>query len=137
VIVGDTTLAESQRRAVAERIAPAVRRGMNVWTGGQWAFLWYAEHAGAKALANTPPLPQFGDLVVLSRLDYYGRFDELPFQRELVSTRIDRRCAVFVLNRKLAAGFYSNRFGFLPFALGCEEINRYDTYRVRLDLLRN
>jgi hypothetical protein len=129
IIVGDTTLANSQRRAVLERIAPALRHGRTVWAGGQWAFLHYAQLAGAKALGNTPPLPQPGDIVVISRLDYFGRFAEMPFQRDLVSTVIDRRCGVFVLNRKLAAGFYSTRFGFLPFAVGCGEVNRYDFYR--------
>jgi hypothetical protein len=130
LIIGDTTLANSQRRAVTERIAPAVRRGRTVWAGGQWAFLHYAQLAGAKALGNTPPLPQPGDIVVISRLDYYGRFNDLPFQRDLVSTLIDQRCGIFVLNRKLSAGFYSNRFGFLPFSFGCAEVNRYDIYRV-------
>jgi hypothetical protein len=67
---------------------------------------------------------------VISRLDYYGRFNEMPFQRDLVSTSIDQRCGVFILNRKLAAGFYSNRFGVLPFSVGCAEVNRYDIYRV-------
>jgi hypothetical protein len=130
IIIGDTALANSQRRVVDERIAPAVRRGRTVWAGGQWAFLYYAQLAGANALGNTPPLPQPGDAIVISRLDYYGRFNEMPFQRDLVSTSIDERCGVFVLNRKLSAGFFSNRFGFLPFALGCAEVNRYDIYRV-------
>ena len=131
IIVGDTALASSQRAAVEQHIAPAIRRGKTVWAGGQWAFLGYAEKAGARALANTPPLPQPGDIIVISRLDYYGRFDELPFQRELVSSFIDRRCGIFVLNRPLAAGFYSIRFGYLPFAIGCSELNRYDEYVVR------
>jgi hypothetical protein len=131
IIVGDTTLAHSQRAAVDQHIAPAIQSGKTVWAGGQWAFLGYAEKAGAHALANTPPLPQPGDIIVISRLDYYGRFDELPFQRELVGRFIDRRCGPFVLNRPLAAGFYSIRFGYLPFAIGCEELNRYDEYRVQ------
>jgi hypothetical protein len=130
IIIGDTALANSQRRAVDQLIAPAVRRGRTVWAGGQWAFLHYAQLAGAKALGNTPPLPQPGDTIVISRLDYYGRLNDLPFQRDLVSTSIDERCGVFVLNRRLAAGFFSNRFGFLPFAVGCAEVNRYDIYRV-------
>jgi 4-amino-4-deoxy-L-arabinose transferase-like glycosyltransferase len=132
IILGDTALADSQRRVVQERIAPAVRRGRTVWAGGQWAFLEYAQRAGAKALANTPPLPQPGDTIVISRLDYYGRLDQLPFQRDLVSTTSDWRCGIFVLNRHLSAGFYSNRFGYLPFAIGCGEVNRYDTYIVPL-----
>ena len=72
-----------------------------MWAGGQWAFLAYAEDAGAKALANTPPLPRPGDYVVISRLDYYGKFDRLPFNRELLNTQADERCGVFVLNRRL------------------------------------
>ena len=130
IIVGDTTLARSQQRAVEQRIAPAIKRGTTVWAGGQWAFLAYAERAGAKALANTPPLPQPGDLIVISRLDYFGRVDRLPIQREHLATWPERRCGVFVMNRRLSAGFFSNRYGWLPFAFGCEELNAYDVYRV-------
>jgi hypothetical protein len=130
IIVGDTTLASSQREAVDRLIAPRIRRGLKVWAAGQWAFLAYAEDAGARALANTPPLPQPGDTIVVSRLDYYGMLDRLPFRRELLNTQTDHRCGVFVLNRRLSAGFYSIRFGYLPFAIGCAEVNAYDIYRV-------
>jgi hypothetical protein len=130
IVVGDTTLASSQREAVNRLIAPRIRRGLKVWAGGQWAFLAYAEDAGARALGNTPPLPEPGDTIVVSRLDYYGMLDRLPFRRELLNTQTDRRCGVFVLNRRLSAGFFSNRFGYLPFAIGCGEINAYDLYRV-------
>jgi hypothetical protein len=130
IVVGDTTLASSQREAVERLIAPRIRRSMKVWAAGQWAFLAYAEDAGARALANTPPLPEPGDTIVVSRLDYYGMLDRLPFRRELLNTQTDRRCGVFVLNRRLSAGFYSIRFGYLPFALGCAEVNAYDIYRV-------
>ena len=130
IVVGDTTLASSQREAVDRLIAPRIRRGLRVWAGGQWAFLGYAEDAGAKALGNTPPLPEPGDTIVVSRLDYYGMLDRLPVRRELLNTRTDRHCGVFVLNRRLKAGFYSNRFGYLPFAIGCGEVNAYDLYRV-------
>ena len=130
IVVGDTTLASSQREAVNRLIAPRIRRGLKVWAGGQWAFLAYAEDAGARALGNTPPLPEPGDTIVVSRLDYYGMLDRLPFRRELLNTQTDRRCGVFVLNRRLSAGFFSNRFGYLPFAIGCGEVNAYDLYRV-------
>jgi 4-amino-4-deoxy-L-arabinose transferase-like glycosyltransferase len=130
IVVGDTALASSQRAAVDGLIAPRIRRGLKVWAGGQWAFLAYAEDAGAKALANTPPLPEPGDTIVVSRLDYYGMLDRLPFRRELLHTQADRHCGVFVLNRRFGAGFYSIRFGYLPFAIGCGEVNAYDVYRV-------
>ena len=90
IVVGDTTLASSQREAVNRLIAPRIRRGLKVWAGGQWAFLAYAEDAGARALANTPPLPEPGDTIVVSRLDYYGKLDRLPFRRELLNTQTDR-----------------------------------------------
>src|ERR1017187_5853058 len=130
IVVGDTTLASSQREAVDRLIAPRIHRGLTVWAGGQWAFLAYAEDAGAQALANTPPLPGPGDIIVVSRLDYYGMLLRLPIRLELLNTQTDRRCGVFVLNRRLGAGFYSNRFGYLPFAIGCGEVNAYDLYRV-------
>jgi hypothetical protein len=130
IVVGDSTLASSQREAVDRLIAPRIHRGLTVWAGGQWAFLAYAEDAGARALANTPPLPAPGDTIVISRLDYYGKLDRLPIHRELLHTRSDSRCGVFVLNRRLGAGFYSIRFGYLPFAIGCGEVNAYDIYRV-------
>jgi hypothetical protein len=130
IVVGDTTLASSQRAAVDRLIAPRIHRGVTVWAGGQWAFLAYAEDAGARALANTPPLPCPGETIVVSRLDYYGKLLRLPIRIELLNTQTDRRCGVFVLNRRLGAGFYSNRFGYLPFAIGCGEVNAYDLYRV-------
>jgi hypothetical protein len=131
IILGDTALANSQREAVRRLVEPAISTGRTVWAGGQWAFLGYAEIAGARALANQPPLPQPGDVVVISRLDYFGRFAALPVARDLVQTHPDSRCGFFVLNRKLAAGFYASRFGYRPFAFGCAELNRYDVYRVR------
>jgi hypothetical protein len=130
IVWGDTTLASSQRAAVDRLIVPRIRGGSKVWAGGQWAFLGYAEDAGALALANTPPLPSPGDTIVISRLDYYGMLDRLPIHRELLNTQFDRRCGPFVLNRHFGAGFYSIRFGYLPFALGCGEVNAYDVYRV-------
>ena len=130
IVVGDTTLASSQRAAVDQLIAPRIRRGLTVWAGGQWAFLAYAEEAGAQALANTPPLPGPGETILVSRLDYYGMLLRMPIRLELLNTQTDRLCGVFVLNRRLGAGFYSNRFGYLPFAIGCGEVNAYDLYRV-------
>jgi len=60
------------------------------------------------------------------------------FRRELLNTQTDRRCGVFVLNRRLSAGFYSIRFGYLPFGIGCAEVNAYDTYTAYcLDILIN
>ena len=130
IVLGDTALASSQRDAVARQIAPRLRRGLKVWAGGQWAFLGYAEDAGAKALGNTPPLPEPGDYIVVSRLDYYGMLEQLPIHKELRNTQIDERCGAFVLNRRMRAGFYSVRFGYLPFAIGCGEVNAYDIYHV-------
>jgi hypothetical protein len=131
IIVGDAALAGSQRAAVDQFVTPRLRQGKTVWAGGQWAFLGYAQSAGAQPLANTAPLPKPGDFVVISRLDYYGKLDQLPLRLELVNVKQDDRCGVFVLNRRLSAGFYSNRFGYLPFAIGCAEVNRYDVFSVR------
>jgi hypothetical protein len=130
VIIGDTTLAGSQRAVAESEVPRLLRSGGNVWAGGQWAFLEYAQRAGALPLGNQPPWPEPNDFVVVSRLDYYGKLNELPLNRDYLYSRTDRRCGVFVMNRALHAGFFSNRFGYLPFAIGCAELNRYDVYRV-------
>ncbi|MDE3165357.1 MAG: hypothetical protein KGN36_06090, partial [Acidobacteriota bacterium] len=136
IVVGDATLAGSQRAEVAREVPRIRARGGTVWAAGQWAFLEYAQRAGALPLANQPPYPRRGDFIVVSRLDYYGKLDSLPLYRDYLYTIEDRRCGVFVLNRAMHAGFFSNRFGYLPFAVGCGVVNRYDMYRV-LDMLKN
>jgi hypothetical protein len=130
IVAGDATLAQSERAAVDQFVAPRIRQGSAVWAGGQWAFLGYAQTAGARPLANTPPLPQPGDFIVVSRLDYFGKLNTLPLRLDLVNVRQEDRCGIFVMNRSLSAGFYSNRFGYLPFAAGCAQLNRYDVFRV-------
>ena len=130
IVIGDTTLASSQREAVERLIVPRIHAGSTVWAGGQWAFLAYAEDAGAKALANAPPLPNPGDYIVVSRLNYFGVLSQMPIRLEPLDTMTDARCGVFVLNRELGAGFFSDRWGYLPFAIGCEAVDTYDIYRV-------
>jgi len=131
IVIGDTTLASSQRAAVDRLIAPRIASGSTVWAGGQWAFLEYAELGGAKALANTPPLPRPGDYIVISHADDTGVLRRIPIHRQLLTTQSDRRCGVFVLNEPLRAGFFSSGWdGYLPFVIGCGEVNAYDLYRV-------
>ena len=67
---------------------------------------------------------------MISRLDYYGSFDALPFQRELLNTAARPPLRRLRAQPPLRAGFYSIRFGYLPFAIGCGEVNAYDLYRV-------
>jgi len=136
IVAGDSALAGGSRNEVAREIPRLLRGGATVWAGGQWAFLEYAQRAGARPLANQAPLPRPGDYVLISRLDYYGSFDQMPLGRDLLYSTIDQRCGIFVLNRALHAGFFSNRFGYLPFSIGCAELNRYDMYRV-VDTLKN
>jgi hypothetical protein len=131
IVAGDAALAQSQRNAVDSLIVPRLKEGSVVWAAGQWAFLHYAQRAGARALANTAPLPKPGDFIAVSTLDYFGRLHRLPIKMDLVHAESDRRFGVFVLNRALKAGFYGNRFGYLPFVVGRGEVNRYEVWRVR------
>jgi hypothetical protein len=131
IIVGDNALARSQRDHARREIGRIRSQGGTVWAGGQWAFHEYALRAGALPLANQPPFPQPGDYILTSRLSYYGRLEQLPIRREYLYGLPDRRCGIFVLNRSLQAGFFSNRFGYLPFAPGCAELDRYDLWLVK------
>ena len=109
IVAGDATLAGSQRAAVDRLVAPRIHQGQTVWAGGQWAFMHYAQRAGALPLGNTPPLPYTGDIIVVSRLDYYGRLDEMPFRRDLLYTDVDRRCGFSTARSASGSRFGADR----------------------------
>ncbi len=132
IVWGDTTLASSQREAVDGLIVPRIRRGLKVWAGGQWAFLAYA--GGCRGATATGQYAALAGPRRHHRHQPAGllRNDGSPSYppRAAQYANRPRAAAHFVLNRHFGAGFYSIRFGYLPFAIGCGEVNAYDLYRV-------
>ena len=131
ILQADATFAGLGRRAVAELIAPRVAAGERVWFNANWGFQWYAERAGATILTTTEPHPVRGDLIVSSAVTASAIRVQAFQRRELVATVTDSSAGGRVMNLQSGAGFYSNGWGYLPWAWGTTEIDRFELWRLR------
>jgi hypothetical protein len=130
ILVGVRDLAKTQRRAVVELIEPRVKLGERVWFAGHWGFQWYAELAGASPVTMEPPLPQPGEIIVVSEIDF-------PFfVRGWTHYRVlEHLCyASIPLGRVMdfegRAGFFSSPFGYLPWIWGSGEASCFEVWKV-------
>jgi len=130
ILLGVRDLAQTQRQAVETLIRPHIAMGQRVWFAGHWGFQWYAEDAGAEPVTRRPPLPQPGDIIVVSEADYplFAQdwtartvLDRVPYTSDSVGR---------IMDLAAGAGFFSNRFGYLPWAPGAGEANRFEVWRV-------
>jgi hypothetical protein len=130
ILEADSRLAEVGRRAAGELVAPEVARGRTTWYDGEWGFAWYAGRAGARPLTGRPPFPRKGDAIVAARgVSCARRVETLPGLRlEAVTT--DSRPGGRVMSVADGAGFFSSAWGFLPWAWGSGEVDRFERYGV-------
>ncbi len=124
---------QSRARGAAELIAPEVASGRNVWFAGHWGLQWYAEKAGARPLTITRPNPVRGDLVVSSLRSLGSVSSErmrLFPQRKLLKTLVDDTPGGRVMDLSVGAGFFSNHWGYLPWAWGDKPIDQFDLWEI-------
>jgi hypothetical protein len=117
VLRADEVFAGLGRRAAAEWIAPRTAAGEKVWFAGHWGFQWYAEKAGARCLTRTPPYPEEGDLAVSSLRAKGDAILWYP-RRTRLGRIADDTPGGRVMSKELDAGFFSNGWGYLPWAWG-------------------
>jgi hypothetical protein len=129
ILHADAGFADLGRRAAAEWIAPLRARGERVWFCGHWGFQWYALQAGGVPMTREPPLPQPGDIVVASQRSDCYHLPRYP-QREPLGTLSDNSIGGRVVAPEVAAGFFSNGSGFLPWMVSWQPLDRYDIYRL-------
>jgi hypothetical protein len=135
ILRADAAFAGLGRRAAAELIAPNVAAGHRVWFAGHWGFQWYAEKAGGRPLTLTAPHPVAGDLVVTSRNSEPGRAilamlaERYPRKTHLARIEASEPGGR-IMDRKLRAGFYSQDWGYLPWAWGRTVLDTFDLWRI-------
>jgi hypothetical protein len=128
IVSADARYADLGRRAAAELIAPRVAQGQQVWFAGHWGFQWYAEQAGARVLADDPPHPQPGDAIV-SGTRMHGAYLVRRFPtRRLITSIAERRPGGRVMSN--GAGFWSNSWGYLPWARGNDLVEQFDLWEL-------
>ena len=129
ILRADARFAGMGRRVAETLVAPAVAAGKTVWFNGHWGFQWYAERAGARPLTQTPPHPHWGDLVIASGHAEDELMGAMPNKR-LVEAQGDTRPGGRVMSRALDAGFFSNGWGYLPWAWGNDPVDRYEVWSI-------
>jgi hypothetical protein len=127
----DSSFAETARagaKAIVAKYRPYER---TVWFQGHWGFQYYMEALGAKALNVQAPRVTPGDVIVTPTTNtniYPLRNSRSPDIIEMPTTRW-----LATMNTANAAGFYSDVFGPLPFALGTIPAERFFIVEVRAD----
>jgi hypothetical protein len=127
----DAAFAGLARRAVAEAVAPQIQSGHRAWYSGQWALTWYAEQAGAACLSIYPPYPEKGDVIVAGEIEGGDALVShsglsLRLLQTIQLTDPDLR----IMNPAAHAGFYSNAWGYLPWAWSSAPVNTYRIWSV-------
>ena len=131
ILLGVRDLAEIQRRAVAELVQPHMRRGERVWFNGHWGFHWYAELAGASPATELPPMPQRGDILVVSKIDF-----SIFSQRWIAPRKVLRHLSYpsgglgRIMDFQARAGFFSSPYGYLPWIPGSGDASLFEVWEV-------
>jgi hypothetical protein len=130
ILRANATFAELGRRAARELVAAHVQKGETVWFAGHWGFQWYAERAGGRVLTTTPPVPAPGDGLVTAHVIHTGEVLQVVPHRQKIGMLSEAGFGGRTMSRSAGAGFFSNGWGFLPWSMGCDELERFEYWRV-------
>jgi hypothetical protein len=124
----DYSLAGCQRTA-----ATSIQRGLKgyahaVWFQGHWGFQYYMEALGAKAIDFSRPQIEEGDVVVVP----FNNTNKAALAPDTFHLAATIQCMplgfVSTVQKSLGAGFYSDRWGPLPFAAGRVMPEKFDVF---------
>ena len=130
ILLGVRDLAQTQRQAVETLVRPHISMGEHVWIAGHWGFQWYAEDAGAQPVTRRPPLPQPGDIIVVSQADYPLFAKQWTSRTVLEEVPYTGNGIGRIMDLSAGAGFFSSRFGYLPWAPGAGQAMRFEVWKV-------
>jgi hypothetical protein len=128
ILQADARMSGQARTAAAELVRPRVQAGERVWFSGHAGFHWYAQEAGARAVAIEAPYPTPGEILVASTGDEPGMLCFLP--RVLIEEYGDTRPGGRIISRRVSAGFYSDIFGLWPWGWAPPDTTPFWVFRV-------
>ena len=121
----DVSVANCQRSAARRIHHEFSGYPHTIWFEGHWGFQYYMESFGAKAVDYDKVEIKTGDIIIIPTNN--TNLAELPKdvyhfveKQKLMPLRW-----IGTMSRKYAAGFYSNKYGPLPFAIGNIEPEEY------------
>jgi len=118
---GDTAFANAQRR-LAFSFQQMDQAGA-LWFEGHWGFQYYMEALGARPIDTDRSDLRSGDLVIVP--NYQHIFPPPKEYSLLRKIAVNLPVGVATQDWDLGAGFYSSRWGPLPFAFGAVEYQYY------------
>jgi len=133
VACGDYKYASVYRDAIPFVNGIRARTQGRVWFRGHWGFQYYMERAGYRILHDAGPSPSAGDRVIIPV--FCGEM-RLPLAEGLRARLTEethefpQRCSVATMNSEKKAGFYSHRWGFLPYAPSGSYWERFMVFQV-------
>jgi hypothetical protein len=130
----DYTLAGASRDAVRALTDEAARFGgggqSRMWFQGHWGLQFYAERAGMRPVDFARPALAAGDLVLVPEFNAHTRALPGEMARRVADIALPAGGWVATMWPPLGAGFYSDFYGPLPFAVGRVPPQRFQLYRI-------
>jgi len=126
----DYQLANTARTAAAE-VRQTLGKSSPIWFQGHWGFQYYAEAQGLTAFDNTYSRIKPGDLMVIPT-DNTNVLNVPSDRTESVGVIREIPCPwLSTMDVALGAGFYSDRWGRLPFVFGPARAQEYRLVRFK------
>lgn len=122
----DYNFANMARKAAAQ-IGERYGGQRTMWVDGHWGFQYYMESLGGEATGYGSPPPERNDVVIVPSNNV------VPFPgpgTPPLETIEFRSVPLAIMDQSLGAGYYSDMWGPLPFAIGRVAPERYDIYLV-------
>ncbi|MEW6108626.1 MAG: glycosyltransferase family 39 protein [Nitrospirota bacterium] len=132
VACGDYIYASSYRDFSDEVRKTVGRSGDRVWYIGEWGMHYYMDKNGFRYLTAGANEPGEGDLIIIADIPkLWGPSPELYSRMKLIDVRETRTWyPVRVMGLHVRAGYYSSLWGYLPFAISVQPIERFGIFRV-------
>lgn len=125
---GDYSLANCQRVAATAILRDLKGYPHTLWFQGHWGFQYYMEASGAKAIDFSKPEIAEQDVVIVP-VNNANKAGMAPDAFHLAETfQCMPLSFVSTVQKALGAGFYSDRWGPLPFAFGRVMPETYDIF---------
>ncbi|MBF0505361.1 MAG: glycosyltransferase family 39 protein [Nitrospirae bacterium] len=125
----DYKFADSARAAAADTRDKYISKGHNTWFTGHWGFQYYMQEFGAKPF-DVRLWPAPGDIFAVPRNSSNNFLPHEEYVRLIEIIEVPQSAVVTTANSKLGAGFYSDVFGPLPFAVGKVPSDQYRIFEV-------
>ena len=121
----DAQLAGTAREAAQDLAGRLSGRGAPIWFQGHWGFQYYAEAAGMRAIDAKGIHLATGEAIVIPRNN--TNLFKLPARSVVVEGVAEWSPSPYLatMNGMVGAGFYSDGWGALPFALGSVPKEQY------------